>query len=531
MEFNISDLLDDLREVPVDIHPKPGASAKRIKELTMKKIHTETKPRHRTLSAFSKILIAAAVLASLAIPVMAATGFRFTDWLKGLDRENPEEYQEQYNSWEQTEGFWQISLRAQDLTSEGMTLVCKEVQDTPISGTLEVLGGYSLEKWNGEAFVQMQTKTAVSPEENRMIADGESFETDINWKNVYGSLESGRYRLQKNFIYTFTDGKTAELKEWAEFRIFNEDMTPYIAQCKEAMETLLNAENSHVEVTVYYYDMDDVTVNGVDIHETWRSGDNYLLRHTMSDGGDKNRVCFGEMLLGDEGYEIVRWNSEDIMSGAAEWEYDELISAELNRFDEWHYRFGMSETQVGEIWVEGNEIVVLEKYHVDGSGDVYKENTYCFDNDGNLIGGEINYLPGPWCTEEEKRLNAVLTVHDISAEEAAQVIAAQDVTQLDSFSWSAEQTEHISSGVGVKTSGFVNTVPCKIESGYDAFMRAFNDYEAVAHHASHVAYDRNADMWRVEFWWKNGDINSVIYLNGDGITQMTVTGPYEDDKQ
>ena len=34
MEFNISDLLDDLQEVPVDIQPKPGASARRIKELT-----------------------------------------------------------------------------------------------------------------------------------------------------------------------------------------------------------------------------------------------------------------------------------------------------------------------------------------------------------------------------------------------------------------------------------------------------------------------------------------------------------------
>lgn len=84
MEFNISDLLDDLREVPVDIHPQTGASATRIKELTMKKIHSETKMRHRTLSAFSKIFIAAAVLASLVIPVMAATGFHFSDWLEGM---------------------------------------------------------------------------------------------------------------------------------------------------------------------------------------------------------------------------------------------------------------------------------------------------------------------------------------------------------------------------------------------------------------------------------------------------------------
>lgn len=527
MEFNISDLLDDLHEVNVDIHPNSGASAKRIKELTMKKIHSETKPRHRTLSAFSKILIAAAVLASLAIPVMAATGFHFTDWLEGLANESMEESQVGYNSWEQTEGFWQVSLTAKDLTREGMTLVCKEVQDSPVTGILEVQGGYRLERWNGESFEEMPASAQVPVEESRELRDGDSFEVAVNWKNVYGSLESGRYRLYKTFTYTYSDGKTMELSDWAEFRIFNEDMTPYIAQCKAALEELLQRESSHIDFTNYWYNASADEVSGCDSFEIWKSGENYLLRHTMGNDSS-NSVCFGQMLLGEEGYEINSWNSEDILSGAAQWEYDELISPELNQFDVWHFYLSMNETQVGEIWVEENEIIILESYYVEGNGDVYTEYTYRFDADGKLVSGEVNHLPEPWCAEEEKRLSSVMVVNETSAAEIANVIAAQNVGQPDSFSWAEEQALNLSSGIGVKTEGFVNTTPKTVTSGYDAFMLSFNDYEAVAHHTSHVSYDKDADMWRVEFWWKNGNINSVIYLDGNGITRMTVTGPYEE---
>ena len=147
MEWNIADLLDDLDPVELDIRPVSGASAERIKEVTMKKIHKYEKPRRRSNSAFFKVALVAAVLASLAIPVVAATGFHFTDWLKGLAGESQEDYDTRYYTWEETEGFWQVSLSAKNLTSEGMTLECREVQDSPVTGSLTIHSGGVLEQW------------------------------------------------------------------------------------------------------------------------------------------------------------------------------------------------------------------------------------------------------------------------------------------------------------------------------------------------------------------------------------------------
>ena len=94
----------------------------------MKKIHSETKPRHHTLSACTKILIAAAILASLSIPVMAATGFQFTDWLdgmfsKGKDYDTDIMIGSQSKNWEHA--GWVFNLQAEDATAEGVTSILR----------------------------------------------------------------------------------------------------------------------------------------------------------------------------------------------------------------------------------------------------------------------------------------------------------------------------------------------------------------------------------------------------------------------
>ena len=103
MELNIPDLLDGLQDESVSIQPCTQSSAARIKELTMNKIHKYEKPKGRGLSFVTKVLVAAIIIATLAIPVMAATGFQLTDWLEGLNKPDHEEWQEHYESWEKTE--------------------------------------------------------------------------------------------------------------------------------------------------------------------------------------------------------------------------------------------------------------------------------------------------------------------------------------------------------------------------------------------------------------------------------------------
>lgn len=529
MELNISDLLDGLQEVDIPIQPHAGASADRIKELTMKKVHKyERKPVRRGLSFVTKVLVAAIIITTLAIPVMAATGFRLTDWLEGLSKSDYAEWKEHYESWENTEGFWQIGMTARDLTREGMTLSVHEVQDSPVTGKLEIHESYWLEHWNGEAFEKMTAASETKAGENRDIKDGDQFEIAVNWAENYGSLESGRYRLGKEFTYTYSDGKTCKLTEWAEFRIFNEDMTPYIEQCKNALDELLNRENSHISLETYSYRKGPEDKMGQANYAFWRSEDNYLLT-LDSQNYLYNRVRKdGDLLLGNEGYSIDSWINDDVMQGAKDWEYDNLLAPDLNSFDLWHFCLAFTDSNVGEIWVEENTIGLLCADYPEPEIAIYSEYIFRFDEAGNLVSGEKWYLPEPNCAQEEKWTNCKMTVHDTSAEDILKVIEAQKVGEPDSFNWEQERQEQLNKS-GAKPSGFNNTTPVTIESGYDAFMHGFGDYDVAGetHHDSKVSYDAEADMWKVEYMWAGGNIHETIYMDGDGITQLVVMEDYE----
>lgn len=527
MELNIPDLLDGLQEETVSIQPCSDASADRIKELTMKKVHKYEKPKKRSLSFVSRLLIAAMLIAALAIPVMAATGFRLTDWLEGLGKSNLSEWKTHYESWENTEGFWQMGLTSRDVTREGMTLCIQEFQDSPVTGKLEILDNWWLEQWNGEEFEKMTAAVPVTPLERREIRDEDSYEVAVNWANAYGQLESGRYRLGREFIYTYSDGRTVRLTDWAEFRIFNEDMTPYIEQCKAALDELLNRKNSHISLDTYGYASPN-EVTDLFSYEIWRNGDDYFLTRSMEDYRENRTGRWGELLLGNVGININSWVNDAILQGADDWEYDHLLAPDLNSFDLWHFYLSANDSQVGEIWVEEDTIVLLCA-ETSGSEVVrYSEHIFRFDDAGRLVGGELWYLPYPGCTEEEKWISCSMIAYDTSADEIARVIAAQNVGEPFLFSWEQEKQEQLKKS-GVKTTGFHNTSPVTIGNGYDAFMHGFGDYDVVAdtHHTSRVSYDASADMWKVEYMWANGDIHATIYMNGQGITQLTVIEPYE----
>ena len=472
MELNIPDLLDDLQAPSVPVRPCAQPSVVRIKELTMKKVHRYEKPRTRGLSFVSKLLIAAVIITTLAIPVMAATGFQLTDWLEGLNKPDYEQWQTHYESWENTEGFWQISMTARDLTREGMTLRVREAQDSPVTGSLTVHGGYWLEHWNGEAFEKMTPNGGIPAEADREIKDGDEYETSVNWEAAYGSLESGRYRLGKEFTYTYSDGKTAALTEWAEFRIFNEDMTPYIEQCKGALDELLNREYSHISLEQFAYGESPEDLGEQFDNEFWRNGDKYLMTYTFRNHIENLSGRWGEMLLGDEGFRITSWVDDDIMQGALEWKHDDLLSKDLNSFDLWHFWLTPDDSNVGEIWVEENTIILTCAEYPEPNIAKYSEYIFHFDEEGNLVSGERWYLPEPNCPQEAKWINCRMIVHDTSPEEITRVIEAQKVGTPEPFSWAQEKQAQAAKS-GAKTSGFNNTTPVIIESGYDAYMHGF----------------------------------------------------------
>ena len=537
MEFDISDLMDGYVDESVSIRPCTQASRERIKELTMKKVHKYEKPRKKGLSFVTKMLVAAIIIATLAIPVMA-TDFQLIDWLEGLNKPDHAEWQAHYESWENTEGFWQVGMTVRDLNREGMVLAVREAQDSPVTGNLQIHGDYWLEHWNGEAFEKTTASAEIPAGETREIKDGDELEIPVNWAEAYGALESGRYRLGKTFTYTYSDGKTVNLTEWAEFRIFNEDMTPYIEQCKAAMDALLERDSYHLKEESYGYEWNyDVPGKPMPVgepveifgREVWKSGEDSLVMRTVAAEEEDRHGAWGELLLADgQAFAINRWKDNDIRAGVEDWQYDNLLSEELNSVEYWHFGFAIPDSQVGEIWVEGNTVGILSTTYPSENNTQHEEQLFFFREDGTLAGSEKYLLPELHCAEEDKVLTGKLTVFDTPAGDVRAVLDAQNVGEPVTFSWAEEKQLYTAGMAGVKTSGFSNTRPVEISNAYEAYMHAFADYEVVAdtHHASEVSYDAETGMWKVEFWWANGNVDAIIYMDARGMTVLTVMGPY-----
>lgn len=105
---------------------------------------------------------------------------------------------------------WGITVTAEDVTSEGLKMVftferpaddCTDSLITSSGNYIAVFTGdrYSVEKYEDGEWKEVPYKTddwQWLTEDFQMNGHAE-FEFDINWKELYGSLEDGRYRVKK----------------------------------------------------------------------------------------------------------------------------------------------------------------------------------------------------------------------------------------------------------------------------------------------------------------------------------------------
>lgn len=526
MEFNISDLLDDLKEVNVDIHPKTGASAKRIKELTMKKIHSENKGRHRTLSAFSKILIAAAVLASLAIPVMAATGFHFSDWLEGMFT-NGDSYDTDLSDGSASKN-WQVSgyvveLKAEEPSAQGLTLVCEEWGNGEKTGMLTANDSFWLEQWDGSAYFPMTPAAEIPDGETSTIVPNQTVSWQIGWADDYGKLESGSYRIGKTFTYTDTSGKQQPVDFYAKFRVFTEEMAPYIEACGAAVKEVRNRDCYHITQTTTGDDLSIYTGEEYDYYTStvWKNGNNFLRerRYVQEDG--TVIAHDGELFRDGKGYKLT-WKEDSVLSGVASWEEIDWLD-ETNR-DLWFGQMEISAAHVGEVCTEGNTTILLLGY-TDGNGqEDYRKQSFTVDSSGKLLTAQKLWLSDKEGTEEDARYGITLEIHDTAATDIAKVIDAQAVDKPISFNWQEEQAAHPADAEGVKTEGFVNTTAQGNVTLENVVSLAKKECTLEWQNTAVVFYDETADMWKVELGFsQDSNVCQTVYLNSQGITQLVVT--------
>lgn len=97
---------------------------------------------------------------------------------------------------------WGVCLRADDVTSKGMTLKIEQFGGN-FSGQLETGAAYTIETTVDDEWQELETKTG-EPLVWVMIAYGikrnDITEMKIDWSNTYGKLKPGYYRLKKEIM-------------------------------------------------------------------------------------------------------------------------------------------------------------------------------------------------------------------------------------------------------------------------------------------------------------------------------------------
>lgn len=529
MEFNISDLLDDLREVDIDIQPNTRASEKRIKELTMKKIHADQKQHRRGLSTFSRILIAAATIAALAIPVAAATGFHFTDWLEGLfsgggGYDTDLSLGSASKNWELS--GYVMEIKAENVSNQNLTLIAREWGNGKKTGTLTADDSFRLERWDGSGYTAVPPKSEPAAGQVKTIALKETVTWQVNWKESYGALPPGGYRIGKTFIYTDSDGKTQNVDVYAKFRVFAEDMAPYVKQCKDALEELRTRDSYHVTNTTYMGEEGYQIDAGVYQYYTdtvWKNGDNFLeeMRYVTKDGTVIDHK--GYLIRDGKGYTLT-WKGDNVFTGVASWETVDYLD-DTNR-DLWKCGLEIFDASVGEVYAEGNAISLLEGYSValDEENTVMQwgKKTYAMDEQGKLISAYCAGIPSPEEIDKEK-VESALEVHDTSAAEIAKAIAAQNVDKPVLFSWTEEQAKYPTGSEGVKTEGFVNTAAQTVDMG-NVVSIAQKECTLEWQNTAVVFCDEASKIWKVELGFSQDDtVCQTVYLSNEGLTLLVVT--------
>ena len=435
MELNISDLLDNLNDVTVDIRAHTTASESRIKELTMKKIHNkqETDKSVRGAGFVGKLLIASVLIVALAIPVLAITGIHFTDWLDGIlpadksqevDYENDLQIGSLSKTWEIS--GWVLEISAEDSSSTGLTFVYRELNHPNRTGTLTTNESYWLEKWDGAAYVPMAGATSEGA--LMTVSPGETQFWTINWEDVYGTLDSGGYRIGKTFTHTAEDGKQEQIACYAKFRIFTDDMEPLVQKYEEAYEELHVRENYHLTWT--YYDAGDNAYSHHFTTDVWKNGDNYLeiVRYYNADGTLKSHR--GTLLRDGNGYDL-RWEGGDVNGRITDCEA--IDYADASSFELWYTFMRMRPSTLGEIREDGNTIRFIE-YHewIESEDSPYRDfdyidMAYTFDDSGNITHIQYTCQNSPAPVESEKYVYMTLEVLDTPQESISQIIEAQNV--------------------------------------------------------------------------------------------------------
>ncbi|MGN0643043.1 MAG: immunoglobulin-like domain-containing protein [Huintestinicola sp.] len=116
---------------------------------------------------------------------------------------------------------WGISMSAENITPTGLTAVFTRNGGDPVgeymTGTSYFLEEYFDGEWKPRQYLPQEYEICWDSV-GYIIADGSESRFDINWEQLYGSLENGKYRIGKD-VQTGSGATLTERNYYAYFDI------------------------------------------------------------------------------------------------------------------------------------------------------------------------------------------------------------------------------------------------------------------------------------------------------------------------
>ncbi|MGN0978505.1 MAG: M56 family metallopeptidase [Faecousia sp.] len=418
---------------------------------------------------------------------------------------------------------WQFALGAEDASATGLTLKYCESGDGHQSLVAEE--GFWLEKLVDGVWTVLEPATPVTnaPATEIHVSWSTEDRVSIDWRNSYGSLDRGFYRLGRYHTATMPSGESETIHCYAKFRVYDPNHDTLLNQCRSAIDALLNSSSYHL------YSMNWLTEQNYDYYlcsEVWKSGPDYLkvTGYPLRKDTSQMKNVSGSMWRNGKYYGL-EWTGEPAASPVSSWWCGVDGYMDDSNFSMWSWDFVWYDAKVEDVYQEGNTIHILESYDFD---DKYtnSEITLNFDGEGRLTGMTKSYLPTADCAEKDKIINVEMVVYDTNAGEIARIIDSQDVSTPMVFSYE----EDVKNTPNAKTGGFRNTAPKPIKTPEDAVALA--DKECAmsqilnfdnGYLQTRTYHDEAAGMWKVELFWWQHDTATTVYMNDQGITQRIVT--------
>lgn len=116
---------------------------------------------------------------------------------------------------------WGVALSAENVMPTGMTLVCTQSRGH-YTGELQTGSPYVIERVVNGVWLPVGTKPGLDlvwTMEGWMIRPNDTTKWDVNWDFLYGELEPGLYRIQKEIMNFRGPGDYTQKPYYAEFAI------------------------------------------------------------------------------------------------------------------------------------------------------------------------------------------------------------------------------------------------------------------------------------------------------------------------